>query len=75
LKPSKDQLDKVYGGILKEVNDLQLQIARKNTISAVDHQGQTFNTNAEVQAKNVVVWPLDDIELVDWTSENKFARL
>jgi hypothetical protein len=23
----------------------------------------------------VVFWPLDDNELVDWTSENKFARL
>jgi hypothetical protein len=22
----------------------------------------------------VVFWPLDDIELVDWTSTNKFAR-
>ncbi len=26
LKPSKEQLEKVYGGIMKEVNDLQLQI-------------------------------------------------
>jgi hypothetical protein len=23
----------------------------------------------------VVFWPLDDIELVDWTTTNKFARL
>ncbi len=27
LKPSKDQLEEVYGGIIKEVNDMQLQIA------------------------------------------------
>jgi hypothetical protein len=61
---------------MKEVNDLQLQIASKNTLSAIDCQGQTFNTNiAKVQAKSVVFWPLDDIELVDWTYENKFARL
>ncbi len=26
LKPSKEQLEKVYGGIMKEVNDLRLQI-------------------------------------------------
>ncbi len=26
LKPSKDILEKVYGGIMKEVNDLRLQI-------------------------------------------------
>jgi hypothetical protein len=46
-----------------------LQIASENTLSVIDHQGKTFNTNsAKVQAKNVVFWPLDDIELVDWTS-------
>ncbi len=26
LKPSKEQLEKVYGGIMKEVNDLRKQI-------------------------------------------------
>ena len=60
---------------MKEVNYLQLQIASKNTLSAIDLQGKTFNTNiAKVQAQNVFVLPLDDIELVDWTSTNKFAR-
>jgi hypothetical protein len=29
----------------------------------------------KVQAQNVVFWPLGDIELVDWTTTNKFARL
>ncbi len=29
LKPSKESLGKVYGGIMKEVNDLQLQIDGK----------------------------------------------
>jgi hypothetical protein len=63
-------------GIMKEVNELQLQIASKNTLFVIDHQGKTFNTNiAKVQAQNVFVWPLDDIELVDWTTTNKFARL
>ncbi len=23
----------------------------------------------------MIFWPLDDIELVDWTTKNKFARL
>ncbi len=60
---------------MKEANDLRLQIASKKTLPAIDHQGETFNTNiSKVQAKNVVFLPLDDIELVDWTSENKFAR-
>ncbi len=77
FKPSKEQLEDVYGGIMKEVNKLWLQIASKNTCSAIDHQGKTINTNiAKVQAQNVVFWPLDNIELVDWTTTNfSFARL
>jgi hypothetical protein len=62
---------------MEEVNELQLQISRKKTLSAIDHQGKTINTNiAEVQAQNVVFWHLDDIELLDWTTTNfLFARL
>ena len=71
FEPSKEQLEKVYGGIMKEVNDLRLQIDRKKYLSCIDRQGKSFNTNtAEVQAQNVVFWPLDDIELVDWTTTN-----
>jgi hypothetical protein len=45
------------------------------TLSCIDRQGKSFNTNiAEVQAQNVVFWSLDDIELVDWTSTNKLAE-
>jgi hypothetical protein len=58
------------------VNDLRLQIDSKISLSCIDHQGKSFNTNiAKVHAQNVVFWPLDDIELVDWTTTNKFARL
>jgi hypothetical protein len=32
LKPSKEQLEKVYGGIMKKVNDLRMQIDIKNTL-------------------------------------------
>jgi hypothetical protein len=61
---------------MEEVNELRLQIASKKTLSAIDHQGKTINTNiAKVQAQNVAFWLLDDIELVDWTTTNKFARL
>jgi hypothetical protein len=53
LKPSKEQFKKVYGGIMKEVNDLRLQIDSKKTLSSIDHQGKCFNTNiAKVQAQN-----------------------
>ena len=61
---------------MKEVDNLRLQIDSKKTFSCIDCQGKSFNTNiAKIQAQNVVFWPLDDIELVDWTTTNKFARL
>jgi hypothetical protein len=54
---------------MEEVNELRLQIASKKTLSAIDHQGKTINTNIlNVQAQNVVYWLLDDIELADWTT-------
>ncbi len=54
-----------------------MRIASKNTLSAIDHLGETINTNiAKVQAQNVVFWPLENIELVDWTTTIfLFARL
>jgi hypothetical protein len=62
FEPSKEQLETVYGGTMEEVNELRLQIASKKTLSAIEHQGNTLNTNiAEVQAQNVVFWLLDDI--------------
>jgi hypothetical protein len=55
FEPSKEQLKKVYGGIMKEVNKLRLQIASNNTLSAIDFHGKTINTNiAKVQAQNIV---------------------
>ncbi len=61
---------------MNKVNELRLQIASENTLSAIDHQGKTFNTNiAKSQDQNVCFYPLDDIDLVDWTTTNKFARL
>jgi hypothetical protein len=61
---------------MKEVNELRLQIDSKKNLSCIDRQGKSFNTNiAKVQDQKVVFWPLDDIELVDWTTTNKFARL
>ncbi len=76
LKPSKEQLENVDGRVIKEVNEWRLQIDSKKKLSCIDCQGKSFNTNiAKVQAQKVVFWPLDDIELVDWTTSNEFARL
>ncbi len=39
---------------MKEVNDLQLQIDSKKTLSCIDCQGKSFNTNiAEILAKKI----------------------
>ena len=55
FEPSKEQLETVYEGIMEEVNELRLQIASKKTLSAIDHQGKTINTNiAKDQAQNNV---------------------
>jgi hypothetical protein len=55
LKPSKEQLEIVCGEIMNEVNNLRLQIDSKKTLSCIDHQGKSLNTNiAKVQAQNVV---------------------
>jgi hypothetical protein len=44
---------------MEEVNDLQLQIEGKKTISCVNCQGNSFNTNiAKVPAQNVVFFLL-----------------
>ena len=61
---------------MEEVNDLQLQIESKKNISGVNRQGKSFNANiAKVPAQNVGFSPLDDVELVDWATTNKLARL
>jgi hypothetical protein len=44
LKPSKEQLENIYGGIMKEVNELRLQIDSKKNLSCIDCQGESFNT-------------------------------
>jgi hypothetical protein len=55
LTPSKEQLENFYGGIMKEVNELWLQIDSKKTLSCIYCQGKSFNTNiAKVQDQKVV---------------------
>jgi hypothetical protein len=45
-------------------------------LSSIDSQGKSFNSDiAKIQDQNVFFLTLDDIELVDWTTTNKFARL
>jgi hypothetical protein len=55
---------------------LHLQIAKKKTLSAIDHQDKTININiAKVHARNIVFWHLDDIELDNWTTTFFFCKI
>ncbi len=65
FEPSKEQLETVYGGIMEEVNELRLQIASKKTLSAIDHQGKTINTNID---RNCDVLPLSLDDLLIYTT-------
>jgi hypothetical protein len=76
LKPSKEQLEKVYGGITKEVNDLRLQIdSKKPILTLIVKAKASILILPKFKSKMWACWPFDDIELVDWTTTNQFARL
>jgi hypothetical protein len=59
FKLSKEQLKKVYQGIMEDVNDLWLQIESKKPFLALIVKTKSFNTNiAKVPAQNVVFFLL-----------------
>jgi hypothetical protein len=63
-----------YQILVKAVNEMRIQLSKKNTLSAIDRNGCTFNTNiAEIHATTVCLF-IDDVEFYKWASENKFAR-
>jgi hypothetical protein len=54
---------------------MRVQITLKKIVHVIDCQNRNNNENiAEVQAKDVVFPAIDNIELVDWTTINQFAR-
>jgi hypothetical protein len=54
---------------------MRIQSSSNNTLSAIDRNGRTFNTNiAEMHATRVCL-DIDDVEFHKWTVENKFSRL
>ncbi len=76
LKLSKEQLKKVYQGFMEEVNDLRLQVESKKTFLALIIRAKaSILILPKFQPKMCVFFFLDDIELVDWITTNKFARL
>ncbi len=64
-----------YRILVKAINEMRIQLSTKNTLSAIDQNGRTFNTDiVEIHAKQVCL-SIDDVEFYDWALENKFARL
>ena len=75
-KPSEEDLKKVNWVLMEEVNDLRLQIIRKKTVFALIVMAKpSILILPKFQPKMWFFFPLDDIELVDWTTTNKFSRL
>jgi hypothetical protein len=73
--PIKEDMKKSYKFLLKAVNDMRIQSSSNNTLSAIDRNGRSFNTNiAEMHATRVCL-DIDDVEFHEWTVENKFSRL
>jgi curved DNA-binding protein CbpA len=73
--PSNEDMKKSFEILVKAVNDMRIQSSSNNTLSAIDRNGRTFNTNiAEMHATRVCL-SIDDVEFHEWTFENKFSRL
>jgi hypothetical protein len=61
-------LEKVYGGIMEEVNELWLQIASKKPILPLIIKAKlSILILPKFKPKMFFFLLLDDIELVDWT--------
>jgi len=72
--PSNEDMKKSYKILVKAVNDMRIQSSSNNTLSAIDRNGRTFNTNfAEMHVSRFCL-NIDDVEFHEWTSENKFAH-
>ena len=72
--PSNGNMKTSYQFLVKAVNEMRIQLSTKNTLSAIDRNGCTFDTNiAEIHATSVCL-NIDDVEFYEWCYENKFAR-
>jgi len=71
---SNGDMNKSYKILVKAVNEMRIQLSTKDTLSAIDQNGCTFNTNiAEIYVRNVCLLH-DDVGFYEWCYENKFAR-
>ena len=59
--PSNEDMKKSYKILVKAINDIRIQASSNNTLSAIDRNGHTFNTNvAEMHATRVCL-NIDDV--------------
>ena len=72
--PSNVDMKTSYQILVKAINEMKIQFSTKNTLSAIDRNGRSFNTNiVEIHARQVCLF-IDDVEFYKWAYENKFAR-
>jgi hypothetical protein len=71
---SNEDMKISYQFLVKAVIEMMIQLSTRNTLSAIDRKGCTFDTNiAEIHATSVCL-NIDDVEFYEWCYENKFAR-
>ena len=71
---SNEDMKISYQFLVKAVIEMMIQLSTRNTLSAIDRKGRTFDTNtAEIHATSVCL-NIDDVEFYEWCYENKFAR-
>ena len=74
-QPTNDLMKNYYQILVKAMNDMRIQASSNDTLSAIDHNGRTFNTHiAEMHAEKVCL-NIDDVKFYEWALENKSARL
>jgi hypothetical protein len=69
FEPSKEQIEKVYGEIMEEVNELRLQsTTKKPFLPLIIKSKATILILPKIKPKMLFFGFFDDIELVDWTT-------
>jgi hypothetical protein len=75
VMPSHPGVKKIYVSVVQVINNLMMQISMKYTMTTNGEQGKSIKTNFAVHASRVSCFPLDDIELFEWTCTNKYGCL
>jgi hypothetical protein len=55
-----------YQILVKAVNEMSIQLSTKNTLSAIDRNGRTFNINIAEMHATTDCLSIDDVEFYEW---------